>query len=470
MSQIKKKQFVDFTEGPMLKKMIIFVLPIIANHLLQSLYNSADMIVVGQFAENGAFAMGAVGACGPLIRVFINFFLGIAAGVGICVAQKIGARDEEAVQKYIHTAAFISLFAGIALMVVGILLTKPLLIWTEVPEEMLPDAIEYMRAYFLGIPAMMVLNFLSASLRAAGDTYHTMIFMAIAGAANVVANLIAVVGLGMGAAGVGIGTSIAQTLAAVMIVVYMTRLEGMCNFSFKKLAACREMVNGILSNGVPVGLQSSVLALSNVLVQTAKNSYGEIVIAGATAAGNIEGYIGVVLSGIATAVITIVSQNMGANKYDRVKKILKMSLVMVVVIGVTLGVLVTLLGEPLLSLYVSDDEEAKDQIIAEGMKMMYIVCLPYFLIGIYECLTAALKGMKKAVTAMILSLSGMCGFKLLWIYFVLPHLPRDASMLYVAYPIAWALTALAALAAFVVVYRGKIKELSVLKVENTASM
>ena len=230
------------------------------------------------------------------------------------------------------------------------------------------------------------------------------------------------------------------------------------------------MVKGILANGIPVGLQSSVVALSNVLVQAAKNSYGEIVIAGATAAGNIEGYIGVVLSGIATALITIVSQNMGANKYDRVKKILKMSLVMVVVIGVTLGVLVTLLGEPLLSLYVSDDEEAKDQIIAEGMKMMYIVCLPYFLIGIYECLTAALKGMKKAVTAMILSLSGMCGFKLLWIYFVLPHLPWDASMLYVAYPIAWALTALAALAVFVVVYRGKIKELSVLKVENTASM
>lgn len=470
MSRIKKRQFVDFTEGPMLKKMILFALPIIANHLLQSLYNSTDMIVVGQFAENGAFAMGAVGACGPLIRVFINFFFGIAAGVGICVAQKIGAKEEDAVQKYIHTAAVMSFVSGVVLMVVGWFMAERMLIWTGVPDTMLPDATAYMKAYFVGMPAMMVLNFLSASLRAAGDTYHTMIFMAIAGAANVLANLVAVVGFGMGAVGVGIGTTVAQTLGAVMIVVYMMRLEGICNFSFKKLAVFGEMVKGILANGIPVGIQSTVLALSNVIVQAAKNSYGDIVIAGATAAGTIEGYIGVVLSGFATAVITMVSQNVGAKRYDRVKEILKMALVLVVVLGIVLGALVTVFGDALLRLFVSDDEAAADEIRSEGMKLMYIVCLPYFIIGIYECFTAALKGMKKAISAMVLSIVGMCGIKLLWIYFVLPHLPWDASMLYVAYPIAWALTALAAFAVFVVVYRGKIKELSVLKVENTASM
>lgn len=465
MSKIKKKQYVDFTEGPILKKMIIFVLPIIANHLLQSLYNSADMIVVGQFAENGAFAMGAVGACNPLIRVFINFFLGIAAGVGICVAQKIGAKEEDAVQKYIHTASVLAFFSGIALMVVGFVLTEPLLRWTGVPENMLRDASAYMRAYFVGVPAMMVLNFLSASLRAAGDTYHTMIFMAISGAANVVANLIAVVGLGMGAAGVGIGTAVAQTLAAVMIVVYMMGLDGMCNFSFKKLAVFKEMTKGILQNGIPVGLQSTVTALSNVLVQASKNSYGEIVIAGATAAGNLEGYIGVVLSGIATAVLTIVSQNVGARRYDRVKKVMSMALIMTVSIGIVLGAIVTVFGNSLLSLYAPGDDVNSVQVRAEGMRMILVVCLPYFLLGIYECFTSALKGMKKAVTAMVISLAGLCGFKLLWIYAVLPHLPRNVSMLYIAYPLAWALTSLAAMAAFFVFYRKRVRESEQLKAD-----
>ncbi len=466
MSKIKKKQYVDFTEGPILKKMIIFVLPIIANHLLQTLYNSTDMIVVGQFAKNGAFAMGAVGACNPLIRVFINFFLGIAAGVGICVAQKIGAKEEAEVQKYIHTATVLAFFSGIALMIVGFILAEPLLKLTGVPGNMLVDATAYMRAYFIGIPAMMVLNFLSASLRAAGDTYHTMIFMAISGAANVVANLIAVAGLGMGAAGVGIGTAVAQILAAVMIVVYMMRLEGMCNFSFKKLAVFKEMTIGILQNGIPVGLQSTITALSNVLVQAAKNSYGEIVIAGATAAGNLEGYIGVVLGGFATAVLTIVSQNVGARRYDRVKRIIVMSLVMTVAIGLVLGAIVTVFGDALLSLYAPGDDADSILIRAEGMKMIIVVCLPYFMLGIYECFTSALKGMKKAVAAMVISVAGLCGFKLLWIYAVLPNLPRDVTMLYVAYPLAWILTSLAAMIAFIVCYRKKVRESEQLKADE----
>ena len=299
MSTLAKKNVIDFTEGSLIKKLIIFTLPIIGNQLLQTMYNTVDMMVVGQYAPNGAIAMAAVGACGPLVRLFINFFFGIAAGVGVCVAQNIGAHEEKEVEKYVHTAATMSFICGIAIMVVGIIATEPLLELTGVPESMLPDASAYMRAYFVGIPAMMVLNFLSASLMAAGDTIHTMIFMAIAGAVHVVVNIVIVVCFGLGAVGVGIGTTVTQTLAAVMIIVYMMRLDGMCHLSVKKLAMFKENVIGILHNGIPVGLQNTIFAISNVIVQTNVNAYGPVVIAGASAAANLEGYVYTIMNAIA---------------------------------------------------------------------------------------------------------------------------------------------------------------------------
>ena len=299
MSAANKKAVVDFTEGRITGKMIKFAMPLMATALLQSLYNAADMIVVANFAPNGSFAMGAVGACGSLFSLFVNFFLGLSVGVGICVAQNIGARRPEQVKKYVHTAATMSFICGIAIMVVGIIATEPLLELTGVPESMLPDASAYMRAYFVGIPAMMVLNFLSASLMAAGDTIHTMIFMAIAGAVHVVVNIVIVVCFGLGAVGVGIGTTITQTLAAVMIIVYMMRLDGMCHLSVKKLAMFKENVIGILHNDIPVGLQNTIFAISNVIVQTNVNAYGPVVIAGASAAANLEGYVYTIMNAIA---------------------------------------------------------------------------------------------------------------------------------------------------------------------------
>ena len=303
MSAANKKAVVDFTEGRITGKMIKFAMPLMATALLQSLYNAADMIVVANFAPNGSFAMGAVGACGSLFSLFVNFFLGLSVGVGICVAQKIGAHEEKEVEKYVHTAATMSFICGIIIMIVGFIATEPLLILTGVEDpkipELLPEATAYMRAYFIGIPAMMVLNFLSASLMAAGDTIHTMIFMAIAGAVHVVVNIVIVVCFGLGAVGVGIGTTITQTLAAVMIIVYMMRLDGMCHLSVKKLAMFKENVIGILHNGIPVGLQNTIFAISIVIVQTNVNAYGPVVIAGASAAANLEGYVYTIMNAIA---------------------------------------------------------------------------------------------------------------------------------------------------------------------------
>lgn len=454
MSTLKKKNVIDFTEGPLIRKLIIFALPIIGNQLLQTLYNTVDMMVVGNFAPNGSAAMGAVGACGPLIRLFINFFFGIAAGVGVCVAQKIGAHEEDEVERYIHTSAVMSFICGIAIMVIGIFLTEPLLKLTGVPESMLPDATDYMRAYFVGIPAMMVLNFLSAALRAAGDTIHTMIFMAIAGAVHVVVNIVIVVCFGLGAVGVGIGTTVTQTLAAAMIVIYMMRLDGICHLSFRKLAMFKENVIGILHNGIPVGLQNVIFAVSNVIVQTNVNSYGDVVIAGATAAANLEGYVYTIMNAIAVAVITVVSQNVGARKFDRVKRIVIMSIIAVTVIGFVLGAIITLFGDQLLGLYMSEEDELDPILVKEaGRTRLLLTCLPYFLCGIMECLASALKGMKRAFTSMILSVIGLCGFKIAWIMTVKTLFPGDVAMLYTSFPLAWILTSVMSLVAFIVAYR-----------------
>ena len=471
MSTLAKKNVIDFTEGSLIKKLIIFTLPIIGNQLLQTMYNTVDMMVVGQYAPNGAIAMAAVGACGPLIRLFINFFFGIAAGVGVCVAQKIGAHEEKEVEKYIHTAATMSFICGIIIMIVGFIATEPLLILTGVedPEipELLPEATAYMRAYFIGIPAMMVLNFLSASLRAAGDTIHTMIFMAIAGAVHVVVNIVIVVCFGLGAVGVGIGTTITQTLAAVMIIVYMMRLDGMCRLSFKKLAMFKENVLGILHNGIPVGLQNAIFAVSNVIVQTNVNAYGPVVMAGASAAANLEGYVYTIMNAIAVAVITVVSQNVGARKYDRVKKIVLMSVIAVTAIGLVLGALITLFGEQLLGFYLSDDGKLDPELVIEaGQTRLLLTCLPYFLCGIMECLTSALKGMRRAFTSMILSVIGLCGFKIAWISIMKVIFPGNVAMLYLSFPLAWILTSVMSLVVFISAYRemsGKSKKAELLE-------
>lgn len=348
-----------------------------------------------------------------------------------------------------------SFICGIVIMVVGIFATEPLLILTGVDDpDMLPEATAYMRAYFVGIPAMMVLNFLSASLRAAGDTIHTMVFMAIAGAVHVVVNIVIVVCFGLGAVGVGIGTTVTQTLAAVMIVIYMMRLDGMCRLSFKKLALFKEMVIGILHNGIPVGLQNVIFAVSNVIVQTNVNAYGPVVIAGATAAANLEGYVYTIMNAIAVAVITVVSQNVGARKFDRVKKIIVMSIIAVTVIGLALGALITLFGDQLLGLYLSEDDKLDPELVKDaGKTRLLLTCLPYFLCGIMECLTNALKGMKRAFSSMIISVIGLCGFKIAWITSVKSIFPGNVAMLYLSFPLAWILTAAMTLVLFIITYK-----------------
>ena len=291
MSKVATKGTIDFTDGPIFGKMLKFALPIMATALLQTLYNASDMIVVGQFSPNGAFSMGAVGACGSLISLCINFFIGLSSGVGVCVAQALGAGHHDEVRKYTHTSAVISLICGIALGIFGFFFARPLLTLMGTPENLLVEAVPYMQAYFVGAPAMLVYNFLASSLRSVGDSKRPLIFLTVSGFINVVVNFVMVVFFGMGAVGVGIATTVAQYVSAIMIVLYMMRTDGVSNLNVKELCIDKTMVRGIMQNGVPVGVQSIVFSLSNVLIQSTINTYGDIVVTGNSTAANLESFI-----------------------------------------------------------------------------------------------------------------------------------------------------------------------------------
>ena len=449
MSKVGSKRIVDFTEGPIFGKMLRFAVPIMATALLQTLYNASDMIVVGNFSPNGSFAMGAVGACGSLISLCVNLFVGLSTGVGVCVAQSIGAGRHEVARKYTHTSFLISLICGIALGIFGFICAKPLLLLMGLPDNLLAEAVPYMRAHFLGMPAMLLYNFLASSLRSAGDSKRPLIFLTISGFINVVANFVMVVFFGMGAVGVGIATTIAQYVSAIMIVLYMTRVDGVSHIDLHELKIDKKMVVGIIQNGLPVGLQSVVFSISNVLIQSTVNSYGDIVVTGASAASNLESFIYVAMNAMAQAVMTIVSQNVGAGKYERIKRVLVVGLVIVALMGLALGASVNIFGEQLLSIYESGDDEIAHAIREAGKVRLLIVALPYFMCGIMECISNSLKGMGRAVMSMIISIFGSCVLRIVWIFAVCPIFPNEIGMLYLAYPITWTVT-ICALTVFLV--------------------
>ena len=285
----KAKQQYDMTEGALLPKLIKYSLPLIATGILQVFYNAADMIVVGRFASD--FAMGAVGACGSLINLIVNAFIGLSVGTSICVAHAIGAKDNEKVRRLVHTSLFLGIVFGIAVGIFGFFMAEPLLLMMQTPENLLIEAVPYMRAYFVGIPAGLIYNFLAAALRSSGDSKRPLIFLALSGIINVALNLVMVLGFGMGAVGVGIATSASQVASALMIVVFMMRTSGPCRIRLRDVRAYKCELVDIVRTGVPASVQSVVFSLSNVLIQSSINQYGDIAVSGNTAANNIESCI-----------------------------------------------------------------------------------------------------------------------------------------------------------------------------------
>ena len=431
----------DLTEGPLLGKIWMFTLPIIATGLLQTLYNASDMIVVGNFAPNGAFAMGAVGACGSLINLIVNLFMGLSTGVGICVARSVGAGRDRDVKDLVHTSAMAGVVCGIFVGILGFLLAEPLLILMGTPNDILVEAVPYMRAYFLGIPAMMLYNFLAAALRATGDTKRPLIFLAISGLVNVGLNLIMVLVFAMGAIGVGIATTAAQYVAAIMIIIYMRKTNGLCHLSLRELKIHKRCFIGIIENGLPAGIQSLVFNISNVLIQSSINSFGAATISGSAAAANIEGFIYIAMNSFFQTAITFTGQHVGAGKIERIKKIVFLTVASVAITGIVLGGLCFIFREPLLSIYVDEADAALEASILEaGALRMSIIGALYFLCGIMETLGGMVRGMGRSLLPTFVAIFGSCLMRIAWIFCVCPLFPGQLEVLLLAYPVTWIIT------------------------------
>lgn len=454
------KQQYDMTEGPLLGKMLRYAFPLMATGLLQVLYNASDMIVVGRFSESGSFSMGAVGSCSPLINLIVNAFMGLAVGVGVCVAQGVGAGRNKEVKDIVHTSLVGGLICGVFLAIFGFFMCKPLLMLMGTPEGTMVEAVPYMRAYFVGMPAMMVYNFLAAALRSSGDTKRPLIILAISGLMNVGMNLVMVLGFGMGAVGVGIATSFAQYASAIMLLIYLCRYNGVCKIRLREARLIKENIISVVRNGLPAGIQSVVFSISNVLIQSTINSYGDAVIAGSAAAGNIEGFIYIAMNSIYQTAMTFTGQNVGAEKIERVKKIGIISALVVIVTGLVIGGAAIFFGDQLLSIYIQESDPALQEIVMNaGILRLDVIATTYFLCGLMEVLSGLMRGMGKPIIPMIVSIIGSCVLRIAWIITVCNiFFPGQITYLYIAYPVTWIITSSAHLICCVKTYKLMIAE------------
>ena len=435
-------------EGNLFSGIVNFTVPIILTSLLQLLFNAADLVVVGQFC--GSVSVAAVGATGALTNLMVNFFIGLSIGTGVAVAHGIGSREDREVHCIVHTALPLSLVSGLVLTVLGVAFSRTFLHWMGTPDTVLALSAVYMEIYFGGVTFTMIYNFSAAILRAAGDTKSPLLFLFIAGVVNVVLNVFFVLVCQMNVAGVALATTISQAISAVLVTMALMRRNDACKLDLKKLHFYKPQLRKMIRIGLPAGIQSSLFSISNVLIQSSINSFGDVLMSGNAAASNIEGFVYVCLNAFHQTAVNFIGQNAGARQHKRVYRILWICLACVTVVGIVTGSLAYVLGPKLLAIYITDSPEA----IAYGLTRMAFICLPYFLCGLMDVSTGALRGIGASLTPMLISVLGVCGFRVLWIYtiFQMPayHTPQ---CLYISYAVSWILTFLCQMAAFIVFFR-----------------
>ena len=434
MKRIKKHQS-SMLEGPLLSGVIVYTIPIILTSVLQLLFNAADLIVVGKFC--GSVSVGAVGATGSLTSLLVNLFIGLSVGAGVSVAHSIGSKDEEQVRSTVHTAVPLALLCGALLTVVGVLFSEPILVLMGTPENTLPLSAIYMKIYFGGITFNIVYNFCASILRASGDTRSPLIFLTTAGVVNVILNVLFVMVFHMNVAGVALATTISQGIAAVLVVLALMRRTDACKLELRKLCIRKNQLLRILRIGLPAGIQSSLFAISNVIIQSSINSFGDIFVSGNAAAGNLEGFMYATVNSFHQTTVNYVGQNVGARQYRRANNTVWICQSCVLVVGLAMGTALWGFGETLLGIYITDSMQA----IQYGMIRLTYVTLPYVMLGLMDVSTGALRGYGKSLTPMIISVLGICGIRVLWVstVFQIPafHTPQ---WLYISYPISWFVT------------------------------
>lgn len=441
---------IDMCNGPLFGKILIFAVPLMLSGMLQLFFNAADIIVVGQFV--GHTALAAVGSTGSLINLLVNVFVGLSVGTNVLVARYYGARDAKHLHETVHTSVLTSVLSGAALIVIGLILAEPLLTLMGTPDDVLDQAALYMRIYFVGMPASMLYNFGAAILRAVGDTKRPLYFLFISGIVNVILNLVLVLVFHLGVAGVAIATVTSQVISAVLVALCLIKTDAPYRLELKKLRIHKSKLLEIIKIGLPAGMQGAVFSISNVLIQSSINSFGSTVMAGSTAASNIENFVYTAMNALYQTALSFTGQNVGGGKYKRIGKIMRICVLDVTAIGILLGGGAYLCGSTLLSIYTSDP-----QVIQYGLERMMFVCLPYFLCGIMDTLVGSLRGMGYSIMPMIVSLTGACVLRIVWIMTIFQMNPT-LSTLFLSYPVSWFVTALAHFICYLIVHHRFMKK------------
>lgn len=433
------------TAGPLLPNVLAFTVPLILSGVLQLLYNSADIIVVGRFADS--VAMASVGATTSLIQLLVSLLMGLSVGSSVAVARATGAGDRDGVRRAVHTSMALAVLSGVLLGVVLLALSRPLLELMGCPENVVDGAQLYLNIYAVGLPASLVYNYGAAILRAVGDTKRPLYYLTISGVVNIILNVALVAGLKLSVAGVAIATIVSEAISAALVLASLITSHGDIRYEPKKTRIERRSLGLILRIGIPAGLQSSMFSISNVLIQSAINSFGAAAIAGNTAAASIEGFATTVSNSISQAALTFSSQNMGAENYRRVRRVLLVCLAATFVGGLTLGLLIYAFGTPLLSLFNTDPE-----VIANGLIRVSHNMPLYVLFCMQDTFVGQLRGIGYSLLPTITSLSGICLLRVVWLYTAFAASPT-LDTLYLSYPVSWAVTLAVLVVCYTVVVR-----------------
>lgn len=425
----------DICEGPLSKNIILYTLPIMASGFLQLLFNAADSIVVGRYAENGDTALAAVGATGALVNLIVNLLIGLSVGASVNVAHCWGASDNKGISEVVHTSIVTAFIGGAIFGVFGFFMSGTLLDLMQTPPEIIEKATLYMKIYFIGLPAIMVYNFAASVMRSTGDTKKPLIYLTVSGIINIVLNLFFVIFLKMDVDGVAIATVISQATSAVLCLISLARSKGPQKLRLRKLKISPKRLKKILIIGIPAGLEGTVFSVSNVLIQTASNSFGPVFLTGNSAASNIEGFIYIFCNAFYHAALTFVGQHVGARKFDRLKKIVMRCLIFVAITGLVLGLTAIVFRYQLLRIYIPNNEDA----VAYGASRLFIISIAYLLCGMMDTFTGCLRGMGASTVPMIISVCGVCGTRIIWIYTVF-RIFQTPESLFISYPVSWAIT------------------------------
>ena len=439
----EKDKQVDMLNGSLLSKLLFFALPLAASSVLQQLFNSVDMAVVGKFATSQGQA--AVGCNGSVINLILTLFIGISVGANVVIARYIGENRKNRIKNAVHTSMVVAVISGFIVLIVGLLVSRGILEWMNTPEDVLEQAVLYLRIYFLGVPFMMIYNFGAAILRSVGDTKRPLYCLAFAGIINTVLNLILVIIFHLGVAGVAIGTVVSNMISSTIIIYLLMHEEGDIKLSLKDLKISSHELKGILRMGIPAGLQSVVFSFANVFIQASLNGYGSDAVAGSAVTLNFECYSYFIVSAFAQTAVTFTSQNFGAKKYDRCKKIFIETITISILISWGMALCFVFGRDFFISIFTSEPEVARYASIRMNNLLTF-----YCLVSTYEVTGGALRGMGYSMTPTIITVFGTCVLRLIWIATVCKIYTGFETLMNV-YPISWVLTGTAVIASYLII-------------------